>query len=119
VERLRNDECIFCKIVSGDIPAKVVYRDDDVVAFEDIKPVAPTHLLIIPTEHIPSVRELGEDGGAVLQNLVNTANRLAKERDIHDQGFRLNINAGPNGGQTVYHLHVHLIGGRFMTWPPG
>jgi histidine triad (HIT) family protein len=97
----------------------VVYRDDDVVAFEDIKPVAPTHLLIIPTEHIPSVRELGEDGGAVLQNLVNTANRLAKERDIHDQGFRLNINAGPNGGQTVYHLHVHLIGGRFMTWPPG
>jgi histidine triad (HIT) family protein len=114
-----NDECIFCKIVSGDIPAKVVYRDDDVVAFEEIKPVAPTHLLIVPTVHIPSVRELGEDGGAVLQKLVNAANRLAKERDIHDQGFRLNINAGPNGGQTVYHLHIHLMGGRFMTWPPG
>jgi histidine triad (HIT) family protein len=114
-----SDECIFCKIVSGDIPANVVYRDDDVVAFEDIKPVAPTHLLIIPTRHIPSIRDLGADDGPVLLDLVNIANRLAKEREIHDQGFRLNINAGPNGGQTVYHLHLHLIGGRFMTWPPG
>ena len=114
-----SDECIFCKIVSGDLPAKVVFRDDDVVAFEDIKPIAPVHLLIIPTRHIPSVRELGADDGPVLQTLVDTANNLAKERDIHEQGFRLNINAGPNGGQTVYHLHLHLIGGRFMTWPPG
>lgn len=114
-----SDECIFCKIVSGEVPAKVVYRDENVVAFEDIKPVAPTHLLIIPTKHIPSIRDLGDGDGAVLQTLVDTANRLAKERDIHDQGFRLNINAGPNGGQTVYHLHLHLLGGRFMTWPPG
>ena len=114
-----SDECIFCKIVSGDLPAKVVYRDDDVVAFEDIKPIAPVHLLIIPTRHIPSVRELTADDGPVLKTLVDTANSLAKERDIHEQGFRLNINAGPNGGQTVYHLHLHLIGGRFMTWPPG
>ncbi len=114
-----SEECIFCKIVSGDIPAKVVYRDDDVVAFEDIKPIAPTHLLIIPTRHIPSIRELGDDDDAVVPSLVRTANRLAKEREIHDQGFRLNINAGPNGGQTVYHLHLHLLGGRFMTWPPG
>jgi histidine triad (HIT) family protein len=114
-----SDECIFCKIVSGDLPANVVYRDDDVVAFEDIKPVAPTHLLIIPTKHIPSIRELDDEDSEVLSNLVRAAKHLAKERDIHEQGFRLNINAGPNGGQTVYHLHLHLIGGRFMTWPPG
>ena len=114
-----TDECIFCKIVTGDLPANIVYRDDHVVAFEDIKPIAPVHLLIIPTRHIPSVRELADDDGPVLKTLVDTANRLAREREIHDQGFRLNINAGPNGGQTVYHLHLHLIGGRFMTWPPG
>jgi len=116
---LSQDECIFCQIVEGELPAKIVYRDDDVVAFEDIKPVAPVHVLIIPTRHIPSVRELGADGAEVLPKLVSTATRIAAERDIHDAGFRLNINAGPNGGQTVYHLHLHLIGGRFMTWPPG
>lgn len=114
-----SNECVFCKIVSGDLPANIVYRDDDVVAFEDIKPVAPVHLLIIPTRHIPSVRELSDADVPVLKNLVDTANKLAREREIHEQGFRLNINAGPNGGQTVYHLHLHLIGGRFMTWPPG
>ena len=114
-----SDQCIFCQIVSGLLPASVVYRDDQVVAFEDIKPIAPVHLLIIPTRHIPSVRELTNDDGPVVNTLVETANRLAREHGIHHQGFRLNINAGPNGGQTVYHLHVHLIGGRFMTWPPG
>jgi histidine triad (HIT) family protein len=114
-----GDECVFCQIVAGEIPATIVYRDDDVVAFEDVRPVAPVHLLIIPTKHISSIRELDESNADVLANLVHAANKLAKEKDIHDAGFRLNINAGPNGGQTVYHLHVHLIGGRFMTWPPG
>jgi histidine triad (HIT) family protein len=113
------EECVFCMIVAGEIPAKIVYRDDEVVAFEDIKPVAPVHLLIIPTQHISSIRDLDESNDAVVLTLVRAANRLAKERGIADAGFRLNINAGPNGGQTVYHLHVHLIGGRFMTWPPG
>jgi len=114
-----GEECIFCQIVDGTIPAKIVYRDENVVAFEDIKPVAPVHLLIIPTRHISSIRELDDSNAEVLANLVHTANKLAREKEIHDAGFRLNINAGPNGGQTVYHLHVHLIGGRFMTWPPG
>jgi histidine triad (HIT) family protein len=113
------DECVFCKIVSGEIPAKVVHRDDDVVAFEDIRPAAPVHLLIIPTRHIASIREVGEDDGAVVTKLIATANRLAVDRGVSEQGFRLNINAGPYGGQTVYHLHLHLLGGRFMTWPPG
>ena len=114
-----SEECIFCKIVSGEIPANVVYRDDDVVAFEDIKPVAPVHLLIIPTRHIDSIRDTGPQDAAMLSTLVQTANRLARDKGIFDQGFRLNINAGPYGGQTVYHLHIHLVGGRFMTWPPG
>ena len=113
------EECVFCMIVSGEIPPNIVYRDDEVVAFEDIKPVAPVHLLIIPTQHISSIRDLDESNDGVLLTLVRAANRLAKEKGIYDAGFRLNINAGPNGGQTVYHLHVHLIGGRFMTWPPG
>jgi histidine triad (HIT) family protein len=114
-----GEECVFCQIVAGEVPAKIVYRTEDVVAFEDIKPVAPVHLLIIPTKHIGSIRELDESNAEILTTLVHTANKLAKEKGIHDAGFRLNINAGPNGGQTVYHLHVHLIGGRFMTWPPG
>ena len=113
------DECIFCGIVNGEIPAKIVYRDDEVVAFEDIKPVAPVHILVIPTRHIDSVRDLTREDDAMLGKLIGTANQLAKDKDIHDHGFRLNMNVGPNGGQTVYHLHVHLLGGRFMTWPPG
>lgn len=113
------DECVFCGIVSGDQPATIAYRDDEVVAFEDIRPVAPVHLLIIPTRHISSIRDLTRDDDAILGKLFATANHLAKERDVFDQGFRLNFNAGPNGGQTVYHVHVHLLGGRFMTWPPG
>ncbi|HEV3231744.1 MAG TPA: histidine triad nucleotide-binding protein [Candidatus Dormibacteraeota bacterium] len=114
-----TDECIFCKIVSGDIPAKIVHRDDQVVAFEDIKPAAPVHLLIIPTRHISGVRDLADADLPIVGQLVAAATRLAKEKGIHDQGFRLNINTGPYGGQTVYHLHLHLLGGRFMTWPPG
>jgi histidine triad (HIT) family protein len=114
-----GEECIFCQVVEGTTPANIVYRDDDVVAFEDIKPVAPVHLLIIPTKHITSIRDIDGSNVGVLETLVNTANRLAKEMGIHDSGFRININAGPNGGQTVYHLHLHLLGGRFMTWPPG
>jgi histidine triad (HIT) family protein len=114
-----GEECIFCQIVEGTAPAKIVYRDDEVVVFEDIKPVAPVHFLIIPTQHINSIRDIDESNAAVLQTLVETANRVAREKDIHDSGFRININAGPNGGQTVYHLHFHLLGGRFMTWPPG
>jgi histidine triad (HIT) family protein len=114
-----GEECIFCQIVEGTLPAKIVYRDDQVVVFEDIKPVAPVHLLIIPTQHINSIRDIDDSKADVLQTLVKTANRMAKEKGIHDAGFRININAGPNGGQTVYHLHLHLMGGRFMTWPPG
>ena len=114
-----SEECIFCKIVSGEIPATIVHRDDEVVAFEDIKPAAPVHVLVIPTKHVSGVRELTPEDHPMLGKLVDRAVEIAKEKGIHDQGFRLNINAGPYGGQTVYHLHLHLLGGRFMTWPPG
>jgi histidine triad (HIT) family protein len=114
-----GDECVFCQIVEGTIPASIVYRDDEVVVFQDIKPVAPVHLLIIPTQHINSIRDIDDSNAGVLKTLVSTANRVAKEKGVYDAGFRININAGPNGGQTVYHLHLHLLGGRFMTWPPG
>ncbi len=114
-----SEECIFCKIVSGEIPATIAYRDDEVVAFEDIKPAAPIHLLIIPTTHVASARDLTPENLDIVGKLVGRANELARERGISDQGYRLNINSGPYGGQTVYHLHLHLLGGRFMTWPPG
>ena len=113
------EECLFCKIFAREIPAKEVFRDDEIVAFEDIRPVAPTHVLIIPKEHIPSVHELRPNHNAVLGRMFEVANRIADERRIDRDGYRLVFNKGPQAGQTVYHLHVHLLGGRAMGWPPG
>jgi histidine triad (HIT) family protein len=113
------EDCLFCKIFRKEIPAKEMFRDDEVVAFEDIRPVAPTHLLVIPREHIPSVHELTEEHGALLARMISVANRLADERKIDREGYRLVVNKGPQAGQSVYHLHLHLLGGRGMGWPPG
>jgi histidine triad (HIT) family protein len=113
------EECLFCKIFAGEIPAKEVFRDDEIVAFDDIRPVAPTHVLIIPKEHIPSVHELRPNHSPTLGRLFEVANRIADERKIDRDGYRLVFNKGPQAGQTVYHLHMHLLGGRAMGWPPG
>lgn len=113
------DDCLFCKIFRRELEAKEVYRDDDIVAFEDIRPVAPVHVLVIPKEHIPSVKDLRPEHQAMLFGLVDTANRIARERGIDRQGYRLVVNTGPQAGQSVYHLHLHLLGGRAMNWPPG
>ena len=113
------EECLFCKIFAREIPANEVFRDDEVVAFEDIRPVAPTHVLIIPKEHIPSVHELRPNHNAMLGRLFEVANRIADERKIDRDGYRLVFNKGPQAGQTVYHVHMHLLGGRAMGWPPG
>jgi histidine triad (HIT) family protein len=113
------EECLFCKIFAREIPAKEVFRDDEIVAFEDIRPVAPTHVLIIPKEHIPSVHELRPNHNEVLGRMFEVANRIADERRIDRDGYRLVFNKGPQAGQTVYHLHIHLLGGRAMGWPPG
>ncbi|MBI3318388.1 MAG: histidine triad nucleotide-binding protein [Candidatus Omnitrophica bacterium] len=112
-------ECLFCRIVSKEIPAKIAYEDNEVVAFHDIHPQAPVHLQIIPKGHIARVSELTEGNAASVSKLVLTANRLAKELGVSEEGYRLVINCNPGAGQSVYHLHLHLLGGRAMRWPPG
>ncbi|HEV3097852.1 MAG TPA: histidine triad nucleotide-binding protein [Candidatus Dormibacteraeota bacterium] len=113
------DDCLFCKIFAREIPAKEVFRDEEIVAFEDIRPVAPVHVLVIPKEHIPSVHDLTSAHGPMLARMMEVANRIADERKIDRDGYRLVFNKGPQAGQSVYHLHVHLLGGRAMGWPPG
>ena len=116
---MAEEDCLFCKIFRGEIPAKEVFRDDEIVAFEDIRPVAPTHVLVIPKEHIPSVRDITDASGPMLTRMFEVANRIADERKIDREGYRLVFNKGPQAGQSVYHLHLHLLGGRGMGWPPG
>ena len=113
-------DCIFCRIVSGEIPAAIVRRTDDAVAFRDLDPKAPTHVLVMPTAHIPAVRDAkGGDGERMLGRLVAFAAEVATELGLDHGGYRLVANTGPDGGQSVHHLHFHLLGGRRMTWPPG
>lgn len=113
-------DCIFCKIANHDIPSTVVYEDDEVIAFRDLNPQAPTHVLIIPKKHIDSVNAFDvSDKDVVAHIFVDVAPKLAKQLGIDESGFRLVINTGKEGGQTVEHLHVHLLGGREMKWPPG
>lgn len=109
--------CLFCKVVAGEIPATVVKRANGFLAFHDINPQAPTHLLIIPTEHITSLDQAGD--AALLGDLLAFARDLARERGLADAGYRVVVNTNADGGQTVFHLHVHLLGGRAMRWPPG
>lgn len=111
--------CIFCKIAQGEIPSKIVYQDDKMVAFEDNNPQAPTHLLLVPKEHIATLNELNEGHAALMSGLILNAKKLAKELGIDESGYRLVLNCNAEGGQSVYHLHLHLLGGRSMHWPPG
>jgi histidine triad (HIT) family protein len=110
---------IFEKIITREIPARIIFEDKDVLAFHDIRPQAPIHVLIIPKRHFSRIAEAGPDDAALLGKLLLTARDLAQELGIAKSGFRLVINNGPNGGETVAHLHVHLLGGRTMAWPPG
>jgi len=116
---MTDNNCLFCRILRGDIPADKVYEDDDVYAFNDINPQAPVHILIIPKEHIPTVADVNAYETPYMDILTRTANTLAKEQDLSEQGYRLVVNCGGFGGQEVYHLHLHLLAGRQMTWPPG
>ena len=111
---------IFSKIINKEIPADIVYESEYVLAFKDINPQAPVHILIIPKIEIPKVTDLnGKEHATLLGEMIDAANKLAKEMNIADDGFRLVFNCGNNGGQEVYHLHMHLLGGRRMKWPPG
>ena len=111
-------DCIFCKIARGEIPANKVYEDEEFVAFRDINPQAPTHILVIPKKHIESLSDVKEEDRELLGKLLWVAKKVAQELNLK-KGYRLVINTGPDGGQEVLHLHVHLLGGRAMAWPPG
>ena len=111
-------ECLFCKIINGEIPSSKVYEDDTVFAFRDIEPQAPTHILIIPKQHIKSAAEIDESNSAVISHIFEVAAKIAKQEGL-DDGFRIVNNCGDVAGQTVKHLHFHLMGGREFTWPAG
>lgn len=110
--------CIFCQIVVGERPATVLHQDDLVTAFRDINPQAPTHILIVPNDHIAGIAEVEKKHGDLLARMFATANRLAESEGL-SRGYRLVLNQGPLAGQSVFHLHLHLLGGRAMRWPPG
>ena len=114
-----SSDCIFCKILQGDIPSTEVYSDDTFYAFRDINPGAPTHILVIPREHIPTVVDAGEEHTELLGQMLLRANAIAREEGLPENGFRYVLNCGEWGGQTVFHIHLHILGGRPLAWPPG
>ena len=114
-----SDDCLFCKIINGDIPANIIKQNKSVCAFRDINPQANTHVLVIPKKHIASTRELNNENIKYLSEMAFLANQIAEEEGIATNGYRWVINTGDDGGQTVNHIHLHLIGGRQMHWPPG
>ena len=112
-------DCLFCGIADGKIKANLVFQDEAVLAFKDIAPKAPVHILIIPRKHIASVLDLGASDNGVIGRIFEVAGQLARDQGIAEKGFRVVVNSGADAGQTVSHLHYHLLGGRQMTWPPG
>jgi histidine triad (HIT) family protein len=114
-----DPDCLFCKIVAGQIPATIVYKDDQVTVFRDINPQMPTHVLIVPTRHIPNTEALQPADDSLVGTVVRTARKVAEAEGLTTRGYRLVINTGPDALNSVDHLHAHLLGGRKMTWPPG
>lgn len=112
-------DCLFCRIVAGDIPSDRLHEDELVIAFRDIAPRAPTHVLVIPRAHVASADELGDEDGPLLGRMFAVVAQLARSEGIADRGYRVVTNVGDDGGQSVHHLHLHLMGGRTMSWPPG
>ena len=116
---MAGDNCIFCKIVAGEIPAAKMFEDERAVAFRDLNPQAPTHALVIPRAHVASLNEAGEDDEALLGHLLLVAARVAREVGHAEGGYRTVINTGAGAGQSVFHIHAHVLGGRPLSWPPG
>ena len=114
-----EQDCIFCKIAAGELNTKFVFENDELVAFRDIRPQAPVHILIIPRRHIERINQLTDSDAKLVGNIVLVANQLAKNENISDSGYRLVFNCGRDSGQEVEHIHLHLFGGRKMSWPPG
>ena len=116
---MSSPDCLFCKVAAGEIPATVVHEDDRLVAFRDINPQAPVHLLVIPREHISSLDSTEEGHADVLGAMLLAARDLARAEGVAEDGYRTVLNVGADGGQTVHHIHLHVFGGRAMRWPPG
>jgi histidine triad (HIT) family protein len=114
-----NDRCLFCRISTGEIPAKKVYEDKDVVAFNDINPQAPTHVLVVPRKHIASLDEMSEADAATVATVLLRAAQIARDLQLTSDGYRIVLNTGESAGQTVFHIHFHILGGRNFGWPPG
>jgi histidine triad (HIT) family protein len=115
----RDPECLFCKIVGGQIPASIVLQDDQVTAFRDINPQLPTHVLIVPNQHVANTESLAPEHDRLVGAVVRAARTIAGQEGLSERGYRLVFNTGPDANNTVAHLHLHLLGGRAMTWPPG
>ncbi len=111
--------CLFCKIIEKKIPSKIVYEDERVLAFEDINPQSPVHILVIPKKHISTALEIKDEDNELIGYMFQVANKIAKGKNIAERGFRLVLNCNHEAGQTVFHIHLHLLGGRVMHWPPG
>jgi histidine triad (HIT) family protein len=112
-------DCLFCQIVSGDIPSSIVYRDEHLVAFRDINPQAPLHVLIVPRRHVATLNDLAREDDDLVGEMVRRAGAIAREHGYADRGYRTVFNCNADAGQTVFHIHLHVLGGRVMSWPPG
>ncbi len=112
-------ECLFCRVIAKQVPAKIIYEDEKAVAFEDINPQAPVHVLVVPRRHIATTLDIGDDDKALIGHLFRVAAEIAKKKAISGSGFRLVMNTNAEAGQSIFHIHLHLLGGRPMHWPPG
>ena len=113
------EDCIFCKIINKEIPTSIVFEDEEMIAFNDINPQAPIHILLIPREHFASLNNIPEEKKSLLSHLLLKARQIAQEKGIAEKGYRIVLNTESDSGQEVYHIHLHLLGGRWMNWPPG
>ena len=113
------EDCIFCKIINKEIPASIVFEDEKMIAFNDINPQAPIHILLIPREHFASINDIPEEKNSILSHLLLKARQIAQEKGIAEKGYRIVLNTEKDSGQEVFHIHLHLLGGRRMNWPPG
>ena len=116
---MSTSDCLFCKILAGDVPADLVYESNEAIAFRDINPQAPSHVLIIPRQHIETINDLGPGDSALIGNLFLVAQQVAKDEGIAENGYRVVTNCNSDAGQTVFHIHLHMLGGRRLNWPPG
>jgi histidine triad (HIT) family protein len=116
---MSEQDCLFCKILNGDIPADIVYESDSAIAFRDTSPQAPTHVLVIPRKHIATINDLGEDDQEIVGSLYLAAKDIARAEGLSDEGYRAVMNCNEGAGQSVFHIHLHVLGGRALSWPPG